>query len=110
LEQIEAAPEDCLARSLITDWYGGTDCALCGKPFDRIEWMLHRPGVLTPDEKQVLAWDRIPLETLPDVLATHRPVCWDCLVIEQVVRERPDLVTLRPPPTTSGSSEVRSLH
>jgi hypothetical protein len=109
LDQIEAAPQDCLARSMITAWYGGTTCAFCGKPFDHIEWTLHPPGVLTPDEKQVLAWDRIPLETLPEALATHHPVCWDCLVIESVVRERPDLVTLRPPQSSSGSPGVRAF-
>jgi hypothetical protein len=98
LRQVEAAPEDCLARNMITRWYDGTDCALCGKRFARIEWTLHPPGVLAPDEKRVLRWDRIGLETLPDVLATHRPICWDCLVIESVVLGHPDLVTHRPPP------------
>ena len=30
LSQIEAAPEDCLVRSLLTKWYEGISCVDCG--------------------------------------------------------------------------------
>src|SRR5512144_439621 len=31
LAQIEAAPEDCLARTILAKWYEGATCALCGR-------------------------------------------------------------------------------
>ena len=36
-------------------------------------------------------------ERLPEVLATHFPVCWDCHIVESVVREHADRVVVRPP-------------
>ena len=31
LKQIEAAPEGCLVRRIVTDWYAGKACVICGK-------------------------------------------------------------------------------
>jgi hypothetical protein len=43
-----------------------------------------------------VSWKDVKPENLPDVFSTHKPVCWDCHVVQSVVRERPDLVTVRP--------------
>ncbi len=45
----------------------------------------------------IVAWHAFRPEEVLDVLATHKPVCWDCRVAESFRREHPELVTDRPP-------------
>lgn len=95
LSQIEEAPQDCLVWNIVTKWYEGRECAYCRKPFGQIEWHDHRPALMNAERKTV-QWTEVPPENLPDVLATHWPVCWDCHIAETFRREHPDLVVDRP--------------
>jgi hypothetical protein len=95
LRQIERAPEDCLVRTIVTKWYEGKNCALCGQPIREVEWLGHKPALLDPNRKTVY-WDSIPAEKLPEVFTTHGPVCWDCHVAATLLREHPEVVTMRP--------------
>ena len=104
LSQINAAPDGCLVRSLVTKWYAGRACSICGRPVGDREWMEHQPALLDPQasEPRTLALQDVPPERMLDVLATHEPVCWNCHVAETFRRQRPDLVIDRPTfPTTS---------
>lgn len=103
LGQIESAPEACLLRNILADWYQGKSCAFCGRSFHAIHWHDHKPGLVASDGR-IVAWDQFRPEEVVDVLATHRPVCWDCRVAETFRREHPELVTDRaarpgPPPS-----------
>lgn len=95
LKQIESSPEDCLVKRLVTKWYEGKNCSYCGKPIHEVEWMGHKPALATPDRKTV-SWDSISPERLPEVFETHAPVCWTCHVDATLLREHPDVVTIRP--------------
>ncbi len=95
LQQIEAAPEDCLVRNIVTRWYSGKKCALCGKSVENIDWLQHKPGVLCPDKKTAL-WSEFRVETLPNIMSTHLPVCWDCHIASTFRREYPNLAVDRP--------------
>jgi hypothetical protein len=97
LGQIESAPEACLLRNILADWYQGKSCAFCRREFHAIHWHDHEPGLVAPSGA-IVAWDGFRPEQVLDVLATHQPVCWDCRVAERFRRERPDLVTDRPAP------------
>ncbi len=79
LDQIESAPEACLLRNILGYWYEGKSCVFCGRSFGAIRWHDHEPGLVRPDGAFV-AWDGFRPEQVLDVLATHGPVCWDCLV------------------------------
>lgn len=94
LGQIESAPEACLLRNILADWYRDKSCVLCGRSFPVFHWHDHKPGLRAPDGR-VLDWDGFRPEQVIDVLATHAPVCWDCRVAEQFRREHPELVTDR---------------
>jgi hypothetical protein len=103
LGQIESAPEACLLRNILADWYQGKSCAFCRREFHAIHWHDHRPGLVGPGGA-ILGWDGFRPEQVLDVLATHKPVCWDCRVAESFRREHPELVTDRgappgPPPS-----------
>ena len=99
LKEIEGAPDGCLVKSLVTRFYEGKACAVCGKPFTTASLGDHRPALLSP-ERVTTQWQEIPVEELPERLATHRPVCWDCHVVETLARKHPELVTVRPPRPT----------
>jgi len=97
LGQIESAPEACLLRNILADWYQGKSCAFCRREFRAIHWHDHQPGLVGPGGA-ILGWDSFRPEQVLDVLATHKPVCWDCRVAEVFRGEHPELVTDRPAP------------
>jgi hypothetical protein len=94
LRQIEASPNDCLVRNIFREWYLDKSCAVCGKALDQADWMEHQPTVRNP-EHITLELRNLPPEKLPEVLATHQPVCWNCHIAETFRREHPDLVVDR---------------
>jgi hypothetical protein len=91
LRQIETAPDGCLVRNILTKWYEGKNCVLCGKPLGEINWADHRPALLDPDRHTVQWWEVQPA-SVPDVLATHQPVCWNCHVVNRMMVQHPELV------------------
>ena len=97
LGDLEAAPSDCLARTIAARWYAGKPCAYCHRTFGEIHWHDHKPALLDADGV-TRQWTEVPAEALPEVLATHRPVCWNCHVVETFRRVHPDLVIERPAP------------
>jgi len=96
LKQIEAAPQGCLVRRIVADWYAGKACVICGKPVDTAEeWAGHVPALLKP-EKITIYWDEVAPERLPEVFQTHSPVCWSCHIAETFRHDHPELVVDRP--------------
>ncbi len=96
LAEIEAAPEDCLVRRIVTSWYEGKKCALCSRPIvEAKEWWVGHPPALMSVGKEPVAWEDIPPELLPDAFLTSEPVCWNCLVTESFRHKFPELVTDR---------------
>jgi len=105
LGQIESAPQACLLQSILGDWYQGKACAFCGRRFGVVRWHDHKPALLAANGALV-EWSSFRPEQVIDVLATHRPVCWDCRVAEGFRREHAEQVTDRtspsaPPPSMS---------
>ena len=94
LSQVIASPENCLAKNLLTHWYEGKTCVYCSKGFDDIDWATHKPTFMTP-EGITVEWQDIPPETIPKVLVTHLPVCWNCHITATFRREHAELVTDR---------------
>jgi len=99
LSQIEAAPEACLVRNILERWYEGATCALCGAPIGKLRWTEHRPAFLSLGATP-LAWQDVRPEDLKGVLATHRPLCFNCYVAESFRLEHKDLVVEDPRPAS----------
>jgi hypothetical protein len=95
LRQIEAAPEGCLVRYMLANWYVGRLCVYCRKPLAEMNWAEHKPALMTPELKTV-KWGDVPPERLPQLLSVSLPVCWNCHIAETFRREHPDLVVDRP--------------
>ena len=95
LSQIEASPEDCLVRNILSRWYEGKSCAWCGLPFGEVQWNVRKPALL--EESGVsLEWSAIPAEKLQETLAASLPVCFACHLANTLVREHPEVAIKRP--------------
>jgi len=90
LAQIEAAPEACLVRHILAEWYQGKSCACCGLPLGEIRWAVQKPGLITAD-KTTVEWNQVPAERLPEILENALPVCFACHMANTLVREHPEL-------------------
>ena len=96
LPEVETLGSGCLVRNVVAGWYKGKTCVYCHKPVDAVaEWTSHIPALLTP-EAETVSWDDVPAEKLPEVFATHQPVCWSCHLAESFRCQHPELVTDRP--------------
>ncbi len=91
LAQIESAPEDCLVRGILAQWYAGKVCVCCGQPLGDFPWGPGKPALLRPDHRSV-EWSGIPAEQLPETLATSAPICFACHTANTFASEHPELV------------------
>jgi hypothetical protein len=80
---------------MVAEWYVGKNCSFCGKPIVADGFADHAPALVAPDGTTVL-WKDVRPETLPEIFRTHRAACWNCHVVESVVRKHPEVVTVRP--------------
>lgn len=90
--QIAASPEDCRLRSVLAKWYAGKSCAICGNFFGEVDWSTHKPALRSPKGTTLEWWEVSPAQ-VPEALATHKPVCWNCHFAESFRRLYPDLVS-----------------
>jgi hypothetical protein len=74
--QIDLSPLGCPIWDLLTSWYTAKECVLCGRHFGNFS-LFDRPALLSP-EGNIVECEAIRPEAIPDVLYTHKPVCWDC--------------------------------
>jgi len=97
IDQVEAAPRDCLVRTILARWYEGKRCSVCAADLSEVNWPGHRPALLAPDGTSA-AWKDLAPERIPEILKSHAPLCFDCHVAESFRRLHPERVTDRPWP------------
>lgn len=95
LVQLDVAPEECLVRGVMMRWYRSKSCDYCGKPFEQVELLDHKPALKSP-EGQLVTWRELVGKDLLSLLPKLKPVCWDCYIAHSFVQEHPELVTYRP--------------
>ena len=105
LQQIEEAPGGCLVRNVLAQWYEGKSCVVCSHTFGPVQDWGHQLALMSPDGK-TMEWGEVRVENLPEVLKTHRPVCWNCHVAESFRRQYPNLVVDSPPKTGGHSNRA----
>lgn len=91
----DVAPDGCLVSGVLMRWYRGKNCAYCKKAFSEVQWLDHRPALLTPGG-ELLSWNAVNVAQLQNVLETHSPVCWDCYIAQDFRMDHPELVVFRP--------------
>jgi hypothetical protein len=92
--QIERAPHDCLARTILTNWYAGRRCYICRRRIGDVGRIGPKPGLISlvdPDHR-IVPWQEIPAVSLLETLSNHAPVCANCEVVETFRRQHSELV------------------
>jgi len=95
LSQIATAPSDCLVRNIVAAWYAGKRCAVCNGEIGPVVWHERPPALWSPDGTS-REWTAVAAEELPNIFATHAPLCWICHLAMSFRREHPELVIERP--------------
>jgi hypothetical protein len=98
LRQIEAAPADCLVRTIADRWYQGKACVSCGRPIGHVEWGPNQPALISADKKSV-EWKEVPADRLFETLEASAPLCFACHMANTLVREHPELAIERSQPS-----------
>ena len=101
LSQIAAAPEGCLVRTILAQWYADKKCVFCGMPIGDIQWSARKPALLIG--RVSTDCGSVPAERLGEVLKDAKPVCFGCHTATTWVRQHPDLVVDR-----SGKTQPKS--
>jgi len=102
LLQLDVAAPDCLLRGVLLRWYDSKSCLYCGKTFEQIHLLDHKPALLSPNG-ELLTWADLTTD-FQTVLHAYQPVCWDCYIAQSFVHEHPELVTYRPFASRDSSS------
>jgi uncharacterized protein YbaR (Trm112 family) len=100
LEELAAAPAECLVKTTLVEWYRGSTCALCGGAIGKVHWVEHKPALLTPG-RETVEWNQVSAENIPRMLATHQRVCWNCHV-SKALRERLPGLPIEQPEARAG--------
>jgi hypothetical protein len=95
LRQIEANPEACRLHTIVASWYAGKTCARCARFIAPIVWH-DRPPALLGSDGSTREWKEVAPEELPQLFATHAPICWSCHNIAAFQREFPGVAFERP--------------
>lgn len=95
LTNLDVAPDSCLVSGVLMRWYRDKNCVYCRKAFPELQWLDHRPALLSP-EGNLVSWNEVSMDQLQSVLATHSPVCWNCYIAQEFRVNHPDLVVIRP--------------
>lgn len=111
LRNLDVAPGQCLVSGVLMRWYRGKTCCYCGKPFEELHWVDHKPALQSP-EGELVPWHEVSIENLSMVLQSHLPVCWNCYIAQSFRRNHPDMVVFQPwrndiPGGADGSSASR---
>jgi hypothetical protein len=91
------APDGCLVHSIFAEWCEGKPCDLCDKKLS-VGSGEHQPALMSLD-RVTSEWADLRVEDISGILLTHRPICWDCHVVETLQRMHPELTTGREPHT-----------
>jgi hypothetical protein len=107
LTDLDVAPEHCLVSGVLMRWYQGKTCCYCGKPFEELHWIDHKPALQSP-EGTLVQWSEVPVENLSMVLETHLAVCWNCYIAQSFCLSHPELVVYRPRNDNLGGADGSS--
>jgi hypothetical protein len=102
VRQIAETDGETRPSTMIAHFFEARHCAICRHPIHPMNTAAVVPGFVDRGMREVIAWDEVPPEQLPDMFTTHRPVCADCTLAESFRRRFPDRVVDRiPQPDTA---------
>ena len=105
-EQIAESPEETLAFNIARKGFAEKLCAICNREVPALHHGGPQPGLMNAasPRHEIVSWDEMPPEALPEAFETHLPVCANCVVAESFRRKFPDLAIDRPEHPNVGAS------
>jgi hypothetical protein len=93
---VEVRPRhDAATTAQLKHFFEGKQCAACSRPIPPVHAGEMRPGLLNANPHEAIAWDDILAANLSTTLASHVPICSNCLISETFRRQHPELVVDR---------------
>jgi hypothetical protein len=86
---------DAATTAQLKRFFEGKHCAACSRSIPPVHLGEPRPGLLNASTREAIAWNEIPAANLPATLESHVPICSNCLLVETIGRQHPDLVVDR---------------
>jgi hypothetical protein len=96
-------PHDAATTAQLKHFFEGKPCSACSRPIPAVHAGELRPGLVNSSTHQSVAWADIPSANLSTTLQSHVPICSNCLVIETLRRQHPELVVDRHRPIENPS-------
>jgi hypothetical protein len=93
--QARGNPHDAATTAQLKHFFEGKSCAACGRPIPPVHAGELRPGLLNPNTHDAIAWADIPATDLSATLQSHSTICSNCLTLETLRRQHPELVVDR---------------
>jgi hypothetical protein len=94
-KRTKSHPHEPAATAELKHFFEAKSCAACGRAIPPVHAGELRPGLLNPDTHETIGWDDIPDGNLRATLATHKPICSNCVTLETFRRQHPELVVDR---------------
>ena len=88
-------PHDAATIAQLKQFFGGKQCAACGRTIPPVHAGELHPGLMNADTHEAVPWEDIPAANLPATLARHLTLCSSCVTAETFRRQYPDLVVDR---------------
>lgn len=95
--QIVENGDETRAGTLAAHFFEGKRCAICQSRLEAMHSATLQPGLLNPVTRDVLAWDELPAQDLPEDFKSWQPICPNCTLAESFRRRFPDRVVDRIP-------------
>ena len=91
--QIEASLDGTRARTIAARYFQGRRCVICQRRIAPPNAATRQPGFMNPVSREVVAWNDVPAQNLPDAIESRRPLCADCTLAESSRTALPGPVT-----------------
>lgn len=95
--QIVEGGDETRASALAAHFFEGKRCAICQQRLEPLSATVLQPGLLNTVTRDVLAWDEVPAQELPEDFKTWQAICPNCTLAEWFRRRYPDRVVDRIP-------------
>jgi hypothetical protein len=92
---VRGSHHDAATTAQLRHFFEGKACAACGRSIQPMHAGDLRPGLLNPATHEAMAWNDIPPANLSTTLASHAPICSNCLLLETFRRQHPELIVDR---------------
>ena len=89
-------------RSIVSDWFAGRPCVLCGRQVPAIHLTDRKPALRSPNG-YVVALTEVPPLDLDAALSRSEPICANCYDAMSFREQHPGLAIDRPKPPTAAA-------